>query len=195
MVGGLVELVAFGLDGGDVVGVDEGLDEVVDVTACVGVEFAHDELGLAGTVFWPVAPGGAELVVPWLGDVEGEVEGDVEGVVFGLPLGLLAGWSVPLTLAPGEAPPLELVVLPPLADLLDEVTGGVAARLVLLCVPVFEDVTDAPRGGDVQGFGAVGPAPPAILLGVPTPGEGVGEVVPSPSVLAELLGGLLLVKA
>ena len=193
--GGLDEVVAAGLDGGDVLGADEGLDEV-DAAARVGVEPVHDELGLGfelgGAVVLPVPAGGAELVVPWLGDVETEAGGDVEGVVFGLPLGLPVGWSVPLELAPGEAVPPELVAVPPLAGLLDEVTGGVAARLVRPGVPVLEIVTAGLEDSAAQGLGVAGPATPATPLGVTTPGEGAGEVVPSPSVMGEPLGELLV---
>jgi hypothetical protein len=185
VAGGLV----FGLDDGDVLvlGAGEVLDEADDTVACGDAELAHDELGLGGTVFLPGTPGG-ELVVRGLGVLEGVVDGVVEGVVVGLPLSL--GVGLPLVLlAPGEAPPLELVALPPLAGLLDEVTGGDVVRVG---VPVVADVTDGLEDGGAQGLVVTGPAALAALLGVPAPGEGVGEMVPSPSVMAEPLGVLLL---
>ena len=189
VAGGLV----FGLDDDDVLvlGAGEVLDEVVVTVAC-GDGLVHDELGLGlgGTVFLPGTPGG-ELVVRGLGVLEGVVDGVVEGVVVGLPLPVVVGCGLPLVLllAPGEAPPLELVVLPPLAGLLDEVTGGDVVRVG---VPVVADVTDGLEDGGAQGLVVTGPAALAALLGVAAPGEGVGEMVPSPSVMAEPLGVLLL---
>ncbi|MGH3227724.1 MAG: hypothetical protein ACRDOA_03955 [Streptosporangiaceae bacterium] len=186
------DALAFALadDDGLFVGLDEDLVAVVDTWPRDGAEL--EQLGLA--VGWALfladllGLGLGLALVLGLEDVVGVADTEPPGLALGVPLPLGLALADALELAPAV---LSLLVLP-----LEDAAGAVVVAVVLLGELLLVGVTDGCVDGDAQALVEGCAAPAALLDGAPAAAEGVGEIVPSPSVVGgALLGELVMLKA
>jgi hypothetical protein len=173
---GVADVLAFGLDfaladdDGLFLGLDEDLAAAVDTWPLVGAKLVQLGLAAGWTLFLadPLELGLAPVLA---------LE-DVEGVAVAEPPGLALGVSLPLGLALGlpDAPEPALAVLPLLVLPLEDVAGAVVVTVVPLGELVLADGAQELGGGGTTTAGLLDSGPPA---------EGVGEIVPSPSVVGD----------
>jgi hypothetical protein len=173
---GVADVLAFGLDfaladdDGLFLGLDEDLAAAVDTWPLVGAKLVQLGLAAGWTLFLadPLELGLAPVLA---------LE-DVEGVAVAEPPGLALGVSLPLGLALGlpDAPEPALAVLPLLVLPLEDVAGAVVVAVVPLGELVLADGAQELGGGGTTTAGLLDSGPPA---------EGVGEIVPWPSVVGD----------
>jgi hypothetical protein len=173
---GVADVLAFGLDfaladdDGLFLGLDEDLAAAVDTWPLVGAKLVQLGLAAGWTLFLadPLELGLAPVLA---------LE-DVEGVAVAEPPGLALGVSLPLGLALGlpDAPEPALAVLPLLVLPLEDVAGAVVVTVVPLGELVLADGAQELGGGGTTTAGLLDSGPPA---------EGVGEIVPWPSVVGD----------